>query len=142
MHRARRLWDRLLERESWPLYAYLGLIGILALAAGRGVTPESMRQVLPGPLVLAWTIALALGGVLTVVGYFTLRENVEQSGLVFMAFAAALYGTCITIAAWPYGATVLAISLAVFTSCAIRFRILRRARKAQEVATQIVRGER
>ena len=35
-----------------------------------------------------------------------------------------------------------AVSLAVLTMCLIRLRILARARTAQEVATQIVRGER
>lgn len=132
-----RLWRGLAEAPYLPIAAYLALVGAAGLASGGGIAPSSVRDTLPHWLVLAWTLAVTAGGALATVGALVERTRVESAGLGFLAAGAVVYGLVVTLAAWPGGATVIAVSAAVLSMCLIRMRVLALARHAQEVATTL-----
>lgn len=134
----RDAWRRLTERPHLPLVAYLGFFGVVALIRhDHGILPVSLEDQLPAWLVFTWTLCIAAGGVGATIGVLTGQTRIESSCLGFLAAGAGIYGACITTAAWPQGATVLAVVTAVVSTCMIRISVLARARKAQEVAQRI-----
>lgn len=135
---ARDAWRRLTERPHLPLVAYLGFFGVVALIRhDHGILPTSLEDQLPMWLVFGWTLCIAAGGVGATVGVLTGQTRIESSCLGFLAAGAAIYGACITTAAWPQGATVLAVVSAIVSTCFIRISVLSRARKAQRVAQRL-----
>lgn len=138
--RARKLWRALTFAPWLPIVAYLGFVGIVALASQQhSILPDSLTDTLPWWLALAWTVAIAVGGACATIGGLWLHTRIESVGLAFLGSGAVIYGACVTIAAWPSGATVLAVVVAIASMCAIRMRTLSLARRAQDEARQIAR---
>lgn len=135
LHSARRT---LFIAPYLPYAMYLGAVGIVALASqDRGIIPDTLTDTIPWWLATMWTLAVAAGGVLATIGALWRHTRIESAGLALLAFGAALYGACITAAAWPTGATALAVVAAVVSSCLLRMRVLTLARRAQEEAQDI-----
>ncbi|MGH3500554.1 MAG: hypothetical protein ACRDQA_06615, partial [Nocardioidaceae bacterium] len=103
MTRFRGIRQALLETPYLPVAAYLGAVGIAALVAGHAILPDTLAEVLPAWLATVWTVAVAAGGILPVVGRVVSATRIESAGLAMLAFGAGLYGVCIAVAAWPYG---------------------------------------
>lgn len=126
---------RRLYGAPWlPIVAYLGAIAVLSLASG-GVAPPAMTHALPPWLVLMWTIALAAGGLLAIVGVLSEQTRVESAGLVLLIYGAGLYGLVLSVALWPRSLNIILVSVAVCGMCLIRLRVLALARHAQKLAT-------
>lgn len=125
-------------RPHLPIVAYLGFFGVVALIRhDHGILPVSLEDQLPVWLVFTWTLCIAVGGVGATIGVLTEQTRIESSCLGFLAAGTAIYGACVTAAAWPQGATVLAVVSAIVSTCMIRISVLARSRKAMEVAQRI-----
>lgn len=131
--RRARITRRLYGAPWLPIAGYLGIIAALSLASG-GVAPPAMTHALPAWLVLMWTLALALGGLLSVVGVLFEQTRVESAGLVLLIYGAGMYGLVLSVALWPHSTGFILVSAAICGMCAIRLRVLALARHAQKVA--------
>jgi len=133
--RRARMKRRLYGAPWLPVATYLGVVALLSLASG-GVAPPAMTHALPAWLVLMWTVALAVGGLLSTVGVLSERTRVESAGLVLLTYGAGLYGLVLAVALWPHSLATILVAVTICAMCGIRLRVLALARHAQVMATQ------
>lgn len=137
--RLRRLQRRFAETPfQLPVTIAYTLSGTVGLASGNGIVPHTIDRTLPFALVVVWTLYLALGGWLSVVGRLLQRERLEFSGLVLLGFGSGLYAVVLAVVGrWPSSITAAAAMAGVAAGCGIRLLVLNVSRKARTVAAQI-----
>ena len=122
-----------------PIAAYMGLSGIIGLVnhdrSSNGLWPDYDRaHRLPDYLLIAFSVTLAVGGFLTVLGGLIRGTRVESAGLVLLLAGVAIFGIAGSWEEnnpWP----VLIHALAFGGMIGIRMWVLALARRAQERAT-------
>jgi len=138
MNRCRRFWENFTTVPYLPIAAWVAFIGWTSLLSG-GIRPEG-GHTLPEWLLMAWTLAFAIGGTLAVWGGSTARTRAESSGLALLTTGLVFYGV-VVLSTGVHDPVGTALSVTAFTAmCLIRMRILSRARKAQEAAEAVRRG--
>lgn len=139
-------WSRLQRRIAetpfeFPIAGALALNGFAGIVSGQGIVPRTIDLSLPLWLIQMWTIALTLGGVLTVLGRLTPYDRLESAGLALLGYGATLYALVLLFTG-GFPATLLSAFtfLAVTAGCGVRMRVLATSRKARRVATDLTRG--
>jgi hypothetical protein len=134
----RTSWKRAIESPHLPVAGYLAYAAIYTITQG----PSPVVAMLPSWLTYAWAFALLLGAILTFFGTIGDHNRAESAGHGFHIFGLVLYGLTAYLAVGMSGTLVIVIAAFGGVS-ASRLYILSRSRKAQRVATRIVReGER
>jgi len=121
-----------------PIAIYFGAFGIASLISGNGITPHTVDMALPWGLILAWTIGLAVGGVLCVIGRFAQHHRTEMAGLILLGYGASLYAAALLVVG-PAASTANAAAamVAIATGCGIRLRILHKSQRTREIAHEL-----
>lgn len=114
-----------------PLLAYLFLGGIATIP---GVDELAADLHVPEWSVWNFVVVLIVGAGLATLSRFTGNERLEEFGL-WLTGLAVVISIVIQIAAHEY---TLGDEAAVLLGCLLRIRTLRKARKAEHVAVQIV----
>lgn len=116
-----------------PFEAALATVGLISsITTLSGVTPPSIGQLLPAPMVLVWAIALLVGSPLILAGIVAQQIRIEQAGLVLLAVTTLIYGAAILVVQ-PVAATTAAATYMLYaTACLLRIRVLTRALRARE----------
>ncbi len=142
MTRLTNLERRLAEAPfETPIALWFGIIGWVGIVTGQGITPATLEDALPIWLVQAWTIGLALGGMLTVIGKLRQRDRLESSGLALLGYGTTLYAGVLVAAAGLAGLTAAAAMFAITFGCLIRLRVLTLSHRARGVAGTIHRQQ-
>lgn len=94
----RNMWHSV---QSASIEVFIALLCILAglpiLLNPAVFAPVSVLAVLPVFLVMAWAVALVLGGLLTLVGILLSNVYIERAGLILIAVGAFIFGTTILL---------------------------------------------
>lgn len=137
--RKSRPWQAITTRPHLPIAAYLAYAGWRALIAGD----HGSLGVLPAWLAIAWTLALAVGGTLAVVGGLAMAKRTEAAGLALMLAGDIIYGGVFGAALWRSGEAdqPIAVSVAIGLMCLIRLRRIRLLRNRTDTAAEVIKRQ-
>lgn len=111
---------RRLARESFEAFVALAL-GVSSASYLLGVQPpNSVEELLPPWLRLAWGIALAAGSLLILGGLLAGAPRVELSGCFLLAGAAFVYADALIVVAGLDGLLVELLLLAICAAALVR----------------------
>lgn len=129
---------RLLRVPAYlPFIVWLAVVGWQGVARG-GIAPGSaLDHLLPSWVVMMWTVAVAAGATLAVVGGVSARTRVESTGLALILYGVVLYGGVGAYAVSHGTWSVISVASAFGLSALLRLFVLSRARHAQEVAADL-----
>lgn len=121
-----------------PITVYFFVQGIIYLLVGTGLTPRSVNQTYPTPVVLSWAACLMIGGALVLVGRYNQKFRMESAGLGFILASCAIYAGTVV---WQNGLTGLFASggyAAIATGCIVRMIVIAKSHEAERVVTKIL----
>lgn len=124
---------RLLDAPHLPIATYLLLVGITTFP-GTGIVASTV----PTWLACVWSTSLAVGAGLIFWGVAAARTRAESVGHALHLFGLTLL-TASTLVEGADGDDVTALAVLAAVSI-LRMRILTRARRAQRIAEEMLRG--
>lgn len=128
-------------RLESPLEVWLGIVfaflGAIGLGSNAYTSPGTVEAMVSCPVLIAWAVALMVGGMCTTVGAVGRFLRTRSFGLSLLVVANLLYaGALIVEGPWPSALSTTLVMVAVAGGFADKMRALARSREAVQHARE------